>query len=664
MDDTMAKNICMHRCLIVTIATMISAVGANFNCISRTSAMSPTSPLGQTSISCTVQYPVLVSCGFKTADDTENKVFGGWHSNTNAICVAENSWSGSGVYAVARCCDLPTDTVCEGVLHKPGTKGNNVRGYATCTDHEYDVLTNCGASTNHVANTKIDGAWPLFNTTSQLPQSHAKNTDFPGSNTCVVQAGNTAGHGGTTVASMTCCKSPTYPLTCLRRYGTPQTPNTSTGPLTSSVSCAGDYTMVGCSGFSWRYNVNTWYIEGDTCKARGTVRPTPRVVFSSGICCKVATGGPTTDPTPIPSVQPSTLTKDPSFAPSSLTADPSQSPTPSPTGGPTGAPTSVPSFNPSQTPSGAPSSSPTRQPTNSPSSAPSTSPTHSPSQSPTELRSLYLICRYTDDKELALTYLSLSDYAQIILDAVLGAIKRETLQPTDYNEASPNTLAPWNKGGISDLTICKVFSDNLRNVPICVLAKRICTLPSIDDSEESVQYLAVGIFDIVVDNELNKYQEWITDAITSVHFKNTLTEIMNDKLSSYAEVEYDAFEALHVKIMDPLNCSMSTTKMDEKVEHDPGINSDGTITIYITIIVILVVVIIVLLVTVVGIKRVKHKDKEDGENGDNTNENQPLHQNTKVEGLENSNTRTESGDGDNDAFWNEDSTQEVNKALL
>ena len=71
-----------------------------------------------------------------------------------------------------------------------------------------------------------------------------------------------------TVGWKTCCKSPTNPLYCVRRYSEV---STGTGPTTASVECNEGYEMVGCSGYGIYRQLNSFFIGADgLCYATGS----------------------------------------------------------------------------------------------------------------------------------------------------------------------------------------------------------------------------------------------------------------------------------------------------------------------------------------------------------------------------------------------------------
>ena len=56
-------------------------------------------------VTCTTNYPTMVSCGFRTKDSTDKDFEGSWMDTSGSTheCVARNANSGAGVYAYARC---------------------------------------------------------------------------------------------------------------------------------------------------------------------------------------------------------------------------------------------------------------------------------------------------------------------------------------------------------------------------------------------------------------------------------------------------------------------------------------------------------------------------------------------------------------------------------
>lgn len=72
-------------------------------------------------VTCTTNYPTMVSCGFRTKDSTEKDFEGSWIDTSSSThkCVARNANAGAGVYAYARCwyiCIISTQTISFDIL--------------------------------------------------------------------------------------------------------------------------------------------------------------------------------------------------------------------------------------------------------------------------------------------------------------------------------------------------------------------------------------------------------------------------------------------------------------------------------------------------------------------------------------------------------------------
>eukprot|EP01084_Bolivina_argentea_P205121 350455_1 len=296
----------MFSYVLLTHIMSLSNVYGNFNCISVKSHVSGTSDDSKIYAVCTSSFPTLVSCGFSTKDNTDADLDGGHMSSTS--CAAQNGNHGAGVYAHARCCNfIATNVQCFGFRSESYVQGDDAKQVTTCGEQGYQFLTGCSAFSPW---SSIDGSYP--GTLSPKSGWITHNRDYQ-ITTQACTAVNAKSSGGVK-ASISCCNSPTYPFTCVKRFGTPDS-------TLSLVSCSGQYTMVGCSGFSVYHNINAWYITNDICYARSRSSTN---VYAVAICCKIATD----NPTPAPTNNPTTYspTSSPTNTPT-INTDPTHAPT-------------------------------------------------------------------------------------------------------------------------------------------------------------------------------------------------------------------------------------------------------------------------------------------------------------------------------------------------
>ena len=315
--------------------------------------------------------------------------------------------SAGNIMAHARCCDF-TDSVSdiECIGYDRGVYfngGDDVTSTVSCEETLYPLITGC--SVYSPADTS-DGSW------ANDIDRNAKEfeTDYPiTSQTCTARKG---WQSGGVKATLSCCKSPTYDLSCVTRWG-----DFDTNTFVSKVSCSDGYQMTGCSAESAHMVAklrmrllfssvfiqtamlcivySAWYIsDDDECIARSE-ESSP--VYAVAICCRLDTEAPTAqpteDPTSAPSESPSQFpSESPSSAPSNFptsdptahpTADPTRDPTVDPTIDPTNDPTSDPTIDPTVDPTTDPTENPTSSPSQPPTAAPSYSPSVAPSHAPT-----------------------------------------------------------------------------------------------------------------------------------------------------------------------------------------------------------------------------------------------------------------------------------------
>eukprot|EP01084_Bolivina_argentea_P069716 126797_1 len=257
-------------CLIQCRAQLIE-------CITLQSNVSGTHDDDTTAISCTLEYPLLISCGFSTYSPTESSLDGGYIENSiPPKCIAQNAIHGHGVFSHARCCKLIDQNInlkCIGKqsIKKSGTGDDNT--ITTSCHNSTDYLLGCSVHSSYAF---TDGVYPNIFTQkllpSQMPYYGAYN--YPESKSCTAQNGV---DGGGVKASLSCCSSPNYPLKCITRFGKAST-------LISAVDCPYGYFMASCSGWNEYKTTNAWYIQNDICYVRS--RKSNTNTYSSAICCK------------------------------------------------------------------------------------------------------------------------------------------------------------------------------------------------------------------------------------------------------------------------------------------------------------------------------------------------------------------------------------------
>eukprot|EP01084_Bolivina_argentea_P035300 65494_1 len=293
---------------------------------------------------------------------------------------------------------------------------------------------------------------------------------------------------------------------------------------------------------------------------------------------------PTYYPTSIPTILPSL---NPSFSPTlSPSISPTIAPTILPSINPSFSPTLIPSLiNPSISPTLIPSLSPTNTPTIlpsinpsfSPTTFPSNTPTLAPSYSPTSKREyLHFICDYNDDTFTVYgKFVTLFQYAAIMRNVTLSTIADKTHRATNYDETHINKYASWRKAGISYFEFCHVFSISLKDeCPIY---------------HHQANYIAIAVFEIVADTQINEYRDHLFDIMSTESFRIKLSQNMNlalDKMLSY--VDRKNFEAVKITVIDWENDESQDANIDSPKSSNPE-----TLIIVIVVIGIFVVVIVV-----------------------------------------------------------------------
>eukprot|EP01083_Nonionella_stella_P302236 1041292_1 len=343
-----------------------------------------------------------------------------------------------------------------------------------------------------------------------------------------------------------------------------------------------------------------------------TSQPTDSPIFT-GTSTQPPTIQPTNSPTihPVsPSIKP-IITGLPTTHPTASTQHPTDVPNISHTNNPT----RMPSVNPSTSPSNVPTSSPI---TIFPSSNPTISPTTlSPTLSPSSMRlDLFLICKYVDKPITFYTiYITLSRYAEIMVDAVFTSIKSVTYHAIDYEDNESWQYAEWNKAGIRDFKMCKIFN-NVQLTDHCVSYDDLLHDSSEDSEDTDGEYTAVATFGIVSDQALDAYQSYISNQLMSNAFRQAFEWNMNQALNDETNANQRRrillddtvnFEVVSIRIVDPMD--ITTTEYDDS--NSFGNDNDAGRT---TIILIVTLVSIVLLVAAVAIlMHYRNAKKRNGE---------------------------------------------------
>eukprot|EP01083_Nonionella_stella_P226072 803225_1 len=336
---------------------------------------------------------------------------------------------------------------------------------------------------------------------------------------------------------------------------------------------------------------------------------------------------PSLTPSLAPSLFPSL---EPSLAPSLM---PSVSPSLAPTKPPSVMRSISPSTAPSWTPSLTTSLTPTQPPTTVPSIAPSLLLSHAPTtafptNAPTFKTGLWFVCWYTDLQWTEYTrFMSLVQYAQLMVNATLRAVESITYDSTNYKHSQWNGFAPWRRSGFVDFDICSVFDTSLSNdCPSYEVES------SSSEDETQSDYIAIGTFAIVTDEAIQTYLNEMIDVMESKKFARLFSHNMNALLDGVLG-EYmnrrvligDVFQAIKVVIMDPTSTGSTADSGDEKQREQGSVaNKSGSDTTT----VLLIIVSVLLLVAVTSIagmliyykKDPKQNDGEEQNKGDIKND--------------------------------------------
>jgi len=267
---------------------------------------------------------------------------------------------------------------------------------------------------------------------------------------------------------------------------------------------------------------------------------------------------------------------------------------------------------------------PTIEPTVGPTAYPTIYPTEYPTNStmhpsmipivpPTDSRTLYFVCKYKDDKEIMMHYLSLSSYAKTMVDSIIRSLQSVSFQPIYYDENN-HPLAPWKKGGILTFIICNVFDTVLLSSNIECPSYYDVNGREMSRKKDGI-YIAIGVLDIAADHGLSEYQQWLTDLITTQYFRYKFNENMNERLTNITSVrrrillDYNSFEMIKVEIIDPLNNTLMSVNDIDIYKINKRDKHFDIIYVYITIALSVIIVILLFIVSFIKFKQTKLKKK-------------------------------------------------------
>eukprot|EP01083_Nonionella_stella_P253579 872415_1 len=345
------------------------------------------------------------------------------------------------------------------------------------------------------------------------------------------------------------------------------------------------------------------------------------------------TKDPTNDPTLMPSVNPTKAPTDTTTLPTLVptTGTPSISPSNQPSAIPTYTPTLDPSKLPSHFPTNTPvihttATAPTKHTTSiQPSSNPTISPTTLvPTFTPTSMRfGLFLICKYMDKPTTFYTvYITLSQYAEIMVDTILTSLESVTYHSTDYEDNDIWQYAEWTKAGIVDFKMCKIFN-HVDLTDQCMSYDHYDDiLQREDSSDDDGEYTAIAAFGVVSDQELHAYQAYIASQLMSNAFQKAFELNMNKALDDQINANQRRrmtrrnllddtlnFQVISIQIIDPMD--VATTEYDDSKSF--GKDNVGSTIIILIVALALVVVLVVLGAVFMYYRNGKKKNDEQEE---------------------------------------------------
>eukprot|EP01084_Bolivina_argentea_P151959 265158_1 len=217
-----------------------------------------------------------------------------------------------------------------------------------------------------------------------------------------------------------------------------------------------------------------------------------------------------------------------------------------------------------------------------------TSSTLIPTQSPTyKYEWLLFICYYNDiNPEDYALYVTLLQYAQIMIEQILDTI--EDIQPysVNYNDGEINTESTWKRGGITDFKMCSIFENREldSNCPTYKISKK---------NQKKSKYIAKGSFSVITNNNaIDDYKTHIINIITNEDFKNKFNDNMNNALNNVQNIQQrkllqNGFNAILIEVID------TQISSNDSLDTADDNNNDSTV--------IIVIIVLLFLFVMIGI---------------------------------------------------------------
>ncbi|XP_002731224.1 proprotein convertase subtilisin/kexin type 9-like [Saccoglossus kowalevskii] len=262
-------NIAFCVCVVLTVVCVSTVCGEEGEwcivCTTRVSELSGTGDDDKSEVQCK-SGEVMTGCSSYSPGKGHGKRDGEFFktdTNGNAVCVAQNGYKGTGVYAYARCCHWPKMT-CQYVKGEQSETSDDAISIAQCPDVIDCMSASVTGCAVHTYWQNLDGTQP------NVPSYPTELTDIT-DNYCYGVNGY-SGKGVTGHAA--CCGAPG--LKCKAKFSE-QVKNAE-----AKVKCDDGWILTGCSvRTSWKETDGAYIDDDDNCIAAGTDK-----LWAVAVCCK------------------------------------------------------------------------------------------------------------------------------------------------------------------------------------------------------------------------------------------------------------------------------------------------------------------------------------------------------------------------------------------
>eukprot|EP01084_Bolivina_argentea_P138773 244251_1 len=213
---------------------------------------------------------------------------------------------------------------------------------------------------------------------------------------------------------------------------------------------------------------------------------------------------------------------------------------------------------------------------------------------------LHWICRYNGGLPMDI---SKRQYANILLNALFITLKLISGKSAKYEDGDIwGDNIDWNRAGIINFKMCVVFSDIGIGTECDTFNPLLINDDNNNDGEyDDYEYYAVGTFDIVADQFINRYKNALKTTVESLDFKIKFTNEVNSEINMQNNRrrmrnlldKSNEFNAVLIEVIDPYNITIVNTESSDTIISDDTMHVGDILWIIVIVILVLGALIII-----------------------------------------------------------------------